>query len=63
VEVPAGSFHAWRVHYVDTSDVDVGVPEASGTLWVARGVGLVREKHVAGESRVVLELVELADPT
>lgn len=53
VIVPAGSYEATRVEFVDSADQG----ELRGTVWVRESIGLIRsEREVRPGERVVLEL-------
>ncbi len=59
--VPAGTFEAWRVSYVDDSVLDGASSRSDGTVWVARGVGLVRSHTMDDGNETVWELIEVQD--
>lgn len=62
VEVPAGTFTATRVSYETNSAVGAERYPQTGTLWVARGVGLVRDESRNASQSSTWELESLAGP-
>lgn len=63
VEVPAGTFRAWRVAYEERQAYGTHGETGNGTMWVAPDVGMVKTR--AENSRGVvqtIELVQIHDP-
>ena len=57
IEVPAGSWRAWRVDYDERHAFGERGESGSGTVWVASGVGMV--KSTAENSQGVSQTIEL----
>jgi len=57
VEVPAGTFNAWRIAYEERQAYGTHGETGTGTLWVAPDVGLVRSR--AENSRGAIQTIEL----
>ncbi len=57
VEVPAGTFRAWRVAYEEQQAYGVHGETGTGTIWVAPDVGLVKSR--AENSRGAIQTIEL----
>ncbi|MGF1469558.1 MAG: hypothetical protein ACFCGT_25840 [Sandaracinaceae bacterium] len=63
VEVPAGTFEAWRIAYEERHAFGEHGETGTGELWVAEGVGLVKSaaRNAAGILQTI-ELLEAVDP-
>ena len=63
VTVPAGTFRAWRVDYEERHSFGARGETGTGSLWVARDVGLVRSTatNSAGVTQTI-ELMSLTSP-
>lgn len=59
IDVPAGSFEAWRVAVVERSEGDIGEATWRRTVWVAREVGLVRSVLSTPQGEIRHELMDL----
>ena len=59
VEVPAGSFEAWRVEYEETHEYGGHSETGTGVLWVAPNVGMVKSE--AENSQGVTQVIELLE--
>lgn len=57
VEVPAGSYRAWRVDYEERHAFAERGEQGTGTIWVAPEVGMVRSR--AENSEGVVQTIEL----
>ncbi|MCA9608665.1 MAG: hypothetical protein KC619_23840 [Myxococcales bacterium] len=57
VEVPAGTFHAWRIAYEERQAYGSHGETGTGTMWVAEDVGMVKTR--AENSRGVVQTIEL----
>lgn len=57
VEVPAGSYRAWRVDYEERHAFGERGEQGTGTVWVAPEVGMVRSR--AENSEGVVQTIEL----
>ncbi len=57
VEVPAGTFHAWRVAYEERQAYGTHGETGTGTMWIAADVGMVKTR--AENSRGVVQTIEL----
>lgn len=57
IEVPAGSWRAWRVDYDERHAFGERGESGSGTVWVASGIGMV--KSTAENSQGVSQTIEL----
>lgn len=57
VEVPSGSFRAWRVDYEERHAFGVRGERGTGTIWVAPDVGMVKSR--AENSEGVVQTIEL----
>lgn len=57
IEVPAGSWRAWRVDYDERYAFGERGESGSGTVWVASGIGMV--KSTAANSQGVSQTIEL----
>lgn len=57
VEVPAGTFQAWRVAYEERQAYGAHGETGNGTMWVAADVGMVKTR--AENSRGVVQTIEL----
>lgn len=57
VEVPAGTFRAWRVAYEERQAYGTHGETGTGTIWIAADVGMLRTR--AENSRGVVQTIEL----
>lgn len=57
VEVPAGTFDAWRIEYTEERELGEHGESGHGTQWIAPEAGLVRSR--AENSQGVIETIEL----
>jgi hypothetical protein len=57
VEVPAGTYRAWKVVYEERQEFGPRGELGSGTLWVAPGIGLVKSR--AENSQGIVQTIEL----
>jgi hypothetical protein len=62
IEVPAGTFRAWRVDYEERQAFGPRSTRAPGTLWIASRIGLVKSRASDGHGVVqTMELLATSD--